>query len=309
MEEFKEIDFGEDDTLKSILKDHEKDSFFSHPITIQVFLNQDNKELYKYRDHLITKIDWEFGDDYRILFEEDRNILGELKKEDPVHIGSAYLPSSKKPSKKDGEKIFYNMEASFDLNSLVKLQGSAFKNLRNSYNSFKRRNKNITLENGFNILKNDLSEVEAMLKRWERERRKEGNKKASIDHDLSILKKLENYKSYSSKLKSKDKLIGLEISVPSLKEKTNCLNLIRKNLPSERYSGEYLQVEHAKRLVNEGFKFANDSSAVTKSQWKYKEKFTSPETPPKKFYFHTILNKDKKKMGKRRIINFSVLRD
>lgn len=285
--------------LEEIIRDIGNDSFFSCPITLQYFLNKGISELYISNDGLIVKNNWDFGDDYRILFQKNDSLAKELEEKNPFHLGYSFLSFSK-------GKSFYSEEFMFDLEELSNLEGSCFKNVRNSYNSFKKNNKGIKIykKNG----EMDTKErVKKFLEKWKREKLKRGYSTASIERDLGILEGVKDKKHYKSILSLDGKVTGLLVSIRHPNNSDLCVNLIRKSIPSAKYAEEYLQVEHSKRMIKKGMSFANDAPSASKSSARFKEKFQNPNVSNKKFFHSTLYCKNKEKMTLRRMVNYPVL--
>ena len=263
--ELKQISLKDSDKVISILKKTNNRSFWACFPVLYSFLNHSSRKTYLIQDKIVCERRWPWGIDFRILFkkdEGDNKLIEGLITHNPAYIGYTFMHEKAFPDKR-----WMNIdEFEYDLQKIYSMEGSGFKNLRNSYTHIARKYPSISTRTI-----DDFS-TDKILKFFNQWKAEKNTPLAHIDSDITLITNFLNKGALGTILELDGDIVGIEISYPHTSSDNYCVNAIRKVLPSFKQGTEFLQVEHAKRCINAGFLTANDGSKGSPAQKSFKER-------------------------------------
>jgi len=263
--ESKQISLKDEDKINSILKKAGNRSFWACFPLMHSFLNLSPKKTYVIDNQIVCERKWSWGTDYRILFKKEENdnaLIEKLTAHNPSYIGYTFFHEKIFP-----DKGWFNIdEFEYDLQKICWMEGSGFKNLRNSYTYTKRKYPEISTRDITDFSVNELIEF---LNQWKLEK---NTPEAHVISDTTLVTNFISKESLGTVLQFNDKIVGFEISYQHPSSKNYCVNAIRKVLPSFKQVTEFLQVEHSRRCIDLGYLTANDGSKGPPAQMHFKER-------------------------------------
>lgn len=283
--ELKQISMKDEGEITSFLKKTQSRSFWACFPTIYCFLNAAPRKTYFLRNKLICGREWSWGLDFRILYkkeEKDEEIIEKLMKQEPAHIGYSFMHEIAFENKKSVSMP----EFEYDLKKICEMEGSDFKNLRNSYKYVKKKYPEISVK-PLDAFSSD--ELIDFFNQWKLEK---ATKEAHITSDNILVNSFSNKQIFGTVVEINNKINGIEISCQHPHDRNYCVNVIRKTLPSFKQGGEFLQVEHAKQCIDKGYLTANDGTKGPIAQMKFKEKLSGNALPLVPSYTQTVYFKE-----------------